>query len=176
MARRSAVVGALLWLHQQAPRCQGHLSQFLLVRMLRSEEALLCSVKHFPSHAHRDVIVSTLMQHPRQTGGPLGHRCGTLILLGNAALVMSLNLQWAFYGVFLSESFRTHQDIHTVHCLLLGEWRALPVVSEVVLQLLSALQIGARLHKLRASAGVEAVGRPCRGATMYFAYPLSWDF
>lgn len=86
MARRSAVVGALLWLHQQAPRCQGHLSQFLLVRMLRSEEALLCSVKLFPSHAHRDVIVSTLMQHPRQTGGPLGHRCGTLILLGNAAL------------------------------------------------------------------------------------------
>lgn len=49
-----------------------------LVRMLRSEEALVCSVKHFPSHAHRDVIVSALLQHPRQAGGPLGHRCGTL--------------------------------------------------------------------------------------------------
>lgn len=48
-----------------------------------------------------------------------------------------------------------------------------PGLSEAVAQLLSALQIGARLHRLRASVWVEVVGRPCRGATMCFAYILS---
>lgn len=49
-------------------------------------------------------------------------------------------------------------------------------LSEAVSQLLSALQIGARLHRLHASVWVEMGGRPRRGATVYFAYIVSWDF
>lgn len=67
---------------------------------------------------------------------------------------MSLSLQWTFYGVFENLSGHTYGSLFasvSVAGLCLG-------LSEVVLQLLSALQIGARLHRLHASVCVEAVG------------------
>lgn len=143
--------------------------------MLRSEEALVCSMKHFPSHAHRDVIVSALVQHPRPAGGPLGHRCGTLSSAWKWDDVTEspMDLLWSLsQSVFQNPSGHTYRSLFAsvrVVGLCLG-------LSEVVLQFLSALQIGARLHRPRASVCVEAVGRPCRGATMYFAYTLIWGF